>query len=146
MTGTCSPPVNREIIHFVGDNKIASICCVSDNKPHCFTCFYSVLPEDNCLVFKSSESSTHMQILSGNNEVAGTIISSEISMLKIQGIQFEGVVTNKDAIGIKATKSYYTRYPFAVTVPGRIWVLELHSIKYTNTTNGIKHKTEWNKG
>jgi uncharacterized protein len=143
MVDKCATAINTEIIDFITNNKIATVCGAEDNKPHCFNCFYAVLKDEGCIVFKSSGTTKHMQIFSANNIVAGTIIASEISLSKIEGIQFEGVVNEKDDIGFRATKSYYARFPFALTVPGRIWVIELSTIKYTNTTNGIKHKAEW---
>ena len=145
MTDTCSTAINTEIPDLITSNKTATICCSLNDKPYCFNCFYSFLEEENCIVFKSSESTKHIKILSENNQIAGTIIPPEISMAKIVGIQFEGILVEKDTIGLKATKSYYLRYPFAVTVPGKLWIIELHAIKYTNTTNGIKHKLEWER-
>ena len=135
--------IPKEILEVIKANNIATVCCCEDNKPHCFSCFYTYMEDEACIIFKSSDSSRHMQILSENNMVAGTIIPSENSMTKVIGLQFEGLMVDKDAIGSRATRVYYTRYPFAVAVPGRIWVLQLKSIKYTNTTNGIKHKLEW---
>ena len=145
VTASDTATISKEILEFIVNNKFGSVCCTSGNKPHCFSCFYAVLEEDGCLVFKSSENSTHIQIIAGNNQVAGTIISSEISMSKIEGIQFEGTIINKDTTTLQAAKAYYLRYPFAVAVPGRLWVLRLNAIKYTNTTNGIKHKKTWER-
>jgi hypothetical protein len=145
LSETCIADINKEIIEFIEHNKIATVCCTAGTKPSCFNCFYSVLEEEGYLIFKSAENTTHMQVLAENKQVAGTIIASEISMAKIEGIQFEGIIADRDIIGVKATKSYYLRYPFAVTVPGRLWILELNSIKYTNTTKGIKHKSEWDR-
>jgi uncharacterized protein len=145
MTDKCTTAVNPEILSFITNNKIATVCGAIDNKPHCFNCFYSVLEDEACIVFKSSGTTKHIQVFSRNKDVAGTIISSEVTLTKIEGIQFEGVIVEKESIGFKATRSYYARFPFAVTVPGKIWVLELHAIKYTNTTNGIRRKEEWER-
>jgi uncharacterized protein YhbP (UPF0306 family) len=66
-------------------------------------------------------------------------------MSKVQGVQFEGVIVEKDSSKLKAAKFYYLRYPFAVAMSGKLQILEFHSIKYTNTTNGIKRKKEWER-
>ena len=145
MVDKCSIAINKKILEFISLNKTATVCCAEDNKPHCFNCFYAVMENEGCIVFKSSEGSKHMQILSENKLVAGTIISSELSLAKIEGVQFEGSVVEKEYLKMKAVKSYYLRYPFAVAVPGNIWVIELDAIKYTNTTNGIKHKEDWER-
>jgi len=145
MTETITKKITNGILQFISSNNIASVCCSDENKPHCFNCFYSVLEEEGCIVFKSSEDTKHIKILTKNNLIAGTIIAPDISLTKIEGIQFEGVNLEKNNIAFKAAKSYYLRYPFAITVPGKLWILELHSIKYTNTTNGIKNKLEWER-
>ena len=145
MTDKSSTTINKRILDFISANKIATVCCSAENKPHCFNCFYSFLEEEGCIIFKSSEGAKHIKMLAENNLVAGTIISSEISMTKIEGVQFDGVIVEKNNMILKATKSYYLRYPFAIAVPGKIWVIELRTLKYTNTTNGIKHKENWEK-
>jgi len=140
-----STEISKDILDFIAQNKVASVCCSEDNRPYCFNCFYSVLEDEGCIVFKSSIESNHVKILATNNMVAGTVIASDISSTKVEGIQFKGLNIDKDPIAMKAAKSYYKRYPFAVAMPGRLWVLEIHSIKYTNTTNGIKRKLEWER-
>jgi len=145
MIYKCSTAINTEILDFINTNNVATVCCSENHIPHCFNCFYSVLEEEGCIAFKSSDTTKHIRILSENNRVAGTILSSEISLTKNQGVQFQGVVVEKNNIALKATKSYYLRYPFAVTVPGKLWIIELHTIKYSNTVNGLKSKQEWKR-
>ena len=134
--------ISAEIMEFIKGNRIATLCCCEADKPYCFNCFYSVPNEEGTLIFKSSESTRHMQIISTNNSVAGTIIASDISMNRIEGLQFEGRITDS-AQGLKGSATYYSRYPFAVTVPGRLWTLEIDAIKYTKTVNGISTKKAW---
>ena len=145
MTAVSATAINPEILNLISKNNIATVCCSDNDKPYCFSCFYSTLEEDACIVFKSSDSTRHMKILAENNLVAGTIIPFENSMTKVIGIQFEGIMVEKETTGIKAAKSYYMHYPFAVAVPCKIWVIEFNSIKYTSTINGIKHKLEWER-
>ena len=137
--------VDTEILDFITHNNIASVCCSAGNIPHCFNCFYSVLKDEVCIVFKSSIDTKHVQMLTDNNLVAGTIIASDISLAKVVGIQFEGVNIENNKMAINAVKSYYLRYPFAIAMPGRLWILEFNAIKYTSTINGLKHKLEWER-
>lgn len=143
-TETIAPQIDPEILEFIKTNKVASICCSTENKPYCFSCFYSFLEAEQSIIFKSMLDTRHIAIATENNAVAGTVISQEISMTKVTGIQFEGILIENDNVGGKASRCYYLRYPFAMAVPGKLWVVELHSIKYTNTINGVKHKKEWN--
>ena len=145
MVEKCSVVITPDILEFVAHNKIASVCCCEDNKPHCFNCFYSVLEDEGCIVYKSSEDTVHMRILTGHNKVAGTIIDSDISLARIVGMQFEGIRSEDEHLLARAAKSYYLRYPLAIAMPGKLWVLEMHGIKYTSTINGIKRKMEWHR-
>ena len=142
---TCAFAIEKEILDFILHNNIASVCCTTNNIPYCFNCFYSVLKDEMCIVFKSSVDTKHIQILADNKLVAGTIIDSDINLARVIGTQFEGIHIENDKIAPKASKSYYLRYPFAIAMPGRLWILELNAIKYTSTINGIKHKLEWSR-
>ena len=142
---TCAITIDKKILDFIMHNNIASVCCTADNVPYCFNCFYSVLKDEMCIVFKSSVETKHVQILADNKLVAGTIIDSDINLTKIVGAQFAGVHIENDTAITKATKSYYLRYPFAIAMPGKLWVLELNTIKYTSTINGVKRKLEWSR-
>ena len=137
--------MDKEIIEFIATNKVAAVCGAENNKPHCFNCFYAYMEEENCIVFKSSESTKHMNILSKNNVVAGTIHSPDISIAKVQGIQFDGIIVSKNNNLFEAAKTYYARYPFALAVPGTLWIIRLNTIKYTNTVNGINNKLKWER-
>ena len=130
---------------FLVGNKIASVGCCSDNVPYCFNCFYAVLESENLLIFKSSEKSRHMNMLSLNGRVAGTVVPAQLDVMKVEGVQFEGCLHTGDYLNFKAAKAYYLRYPFAIAIPGSITVIELTSLKYTITNNGIKRKTQWQK-
>jgi len=141
-TGTA---IGKEILELITHSKVATVCCSRDNTPHCFNCFYAVLEQEGCIVFKSSETTTHMQIISANSRVAGTIIASETSLTKVEGLQFEGAIDAANALAGPAARAYYLRYPFAVAMPGRIWILQLNTIKYTHTSHGITHKSAWQR-
>lgn len=141
----CATAIDTKISDFIVHNNIASVCCTADNIPYCFNCFYSVLKDEMCIVFKSSVDTKHVQILADNKLVAGTIIDSDINLARVVGIQFEGVNIENGNIATRAAKSYYLRYPFAIAMPGKLWILELNAIKYTSTINGVKHKLDWSR-
>ncbi|MCX6297115.1 MAG: hypothetical protein NTX97_13845, partial [Bacteroidetes bacterium] len=44
-----------------------------------------------------------------------------------------------------AKKSYYKKYPFAIAIPGDLWILEFEYIKFTDNTLGFGKKLIWNK-
>lgn len=140
-----SSDVDAEILDFINKNKVATVSCAIANSPYCFSCFYSISEDGTCLIFKSSEDTKHIKILLQNNLIAGTIISPDISMAQVTGIQFEGELIPENCVDHNATHSYYARFPFAGVIPGKIWVIELTAIKYTNTVFGVKHKKNWER-
>ena len=136
----------NEISGFIKENKLATVCCTISDNPYCFNCFYSFLEEENCIVFKSTPGAKHCDILDKNNKVAGTIVSGKTDLSKLQGIQFEGIIFKESSIyKLKAAASYYFKFPFALAMPGELWVIELQSIKFTNHAKGFGHKSYWQK-
>ena len=138
--------IDQEITEFINDNHVVTICCVENNIPYCFNCLYSVMEKEGCLVFKSSKDTRHVGILEDNNRIAGTILPDEFSMMAIRGIQFEGVaIANTDTSIIGATTSYYSKYPLALPMLGKLWIVEMTSIKFTDNTKGFGYKNIWKK-
>ena len=137
--------MQREILSFLCENKIATICYVKDGLPYCFNCLYAVIPEMDGIVFKSSKSSLHSRVPSGS-AVAGTIYEASKSGYNNTGIQFAGklAVVSEASNGYEAIeKVYYKRFPIALVIPGTLFCILLSTIKYTHTRNGIRHKLEW---
>ena len=68
----------------------------------------------------------------------------EVSVIK--GIQYEGVLMEDSMeLTIKASASYYLKFPFAMAVPGKVYALELRNIKFTDNTKGFGYKQHWTK-
>jgi uncharacterized protein len=137
--------MQREIRDFLCECKVATICYVKDGLPYCFNCLYAVIPEIDCIVFKSSKSSLHSRMHSGT-PVAGTIYQASKSGYDNTGIQLSGrlaVASEMADIYEAAEKAYYRRFPIALTIPGKLFSIMLSTIKYTQTRNGIRHKLEW---
>lgn len=138
--------MDQEIAAFIAGQKVATVACASENIPYCFNCYYSFMEQEGLLVYKSSFGTHHEDLLSRNKRVAGTIIPEEISVATIRGIQFEGVLLDDQLdLSIKASSSYYLRYPFAMAMPGKIYVLEIRHIKFTDNTRGFGFKQEWTR-
>ena len=138
--------MNEKIIHFIEGQKNSTICTSVNNMPLCANCFYAYLKEDNYLVFKSNRETKHMTNALINNNMAGTIIPDIGKVGVIRGIQFTGklVIPMNDLLE-KMKKVYYTKFPFALTMTGEIWAIELLSIKMTDNTLGFGKKIIWEK-
>jgi len=138
--------MDQEIIDFIKQNQVANICCVEDNKPYCFSCFYAPMNNEGYLVFKSSLDTRHADILEQYSEIAGTILPNELDPLAIRGIQFEGIAKEEDVVSLlQAATSYYIKYPMALTMSGKLWVVEIRSLKFTDNTKGFGYKNSWKK-
>lgn len=137
----------ENILTFIKDNKVASISFVdTDGKPYSINAFY-VLDEDaQLLIFKSSPGTRHHEMIKENTSVSGTILPMELSVMKIQGIQFTGTIINQvtaNSFGISA--KYYVKYPVGLTIPGYMWAVKLNYLKFTDNTAGFGNKTIWQK-
>ena len=138
--------MGKEIADFIDQNKVATVACVGDGLPYCFNCYYSFIEQEGLLIYKSSYGTRHEDIMQKNKTVAGTIIPEQIEVSIIRGIQFQGLLLNDNLeIGMKASASYYLKFPFAMAVPGKLYVLELHEIKFTDNTRGFGFKQHWKK-
>ncbi len=125
---------------------MATIACSEQDTPYCFNCYYSFIEQDGLLVYKSSFGTTHERVLKQNNKVAGTIIPEHIEVATIRGIQFTGMLLDDNmALSLKSSTSYHFKFPFAAAVPGKIYSIELHTIKFTDNTKGFGYKNHWRK-
>jgi uncharacterized protein len=137
---------DRDIVEFIRINKVATVCCCAENLPYCFNCFYSFLENEVCLVYKSDVNTKHSQIIINNFNVAGTITAPLENIKIIKGVQFEGIVLHEKSEFLNAAyKSYYSKFPFAIAVPGRLYVIRLNSIKFTDNSRGFGSKEYWNR-
>lgn len=138
--------MNTEITDFIKDCKVATVCCTENDQPYCFNCYYAFMEQDGLLVYKSSFGTKHEKILENNVLVAGTIIPEAIDLATIKGIQFEGKLLKESLdISMKASSAYYLRFPFAMAVPGKIYVIEMDKIKFTDNTRGFGYKQHWER-
>lgn len=136
---------DKEIIRFLKENKVATISCSENNIPFCFNCFYAVMENEMCLIFKSDENTKHGQILALNFDVAGTVTAPYFTLRKLKGIQFGGKLLNDKSLISKAIWHYYGRFPYAMTVPGKIYIIELEIVKLTDNSRGFANKQIWKR-
>lgn len=138
--------MDQEIKDFINECKVATICGTEDQQPYCFNGYYSFLEQDAYLVYKSSYNTKHEKILEQNPLVAGTIIPENIDLTTLRGIQFEGELIRETIdVTMKASSAYYLKFPFAMAVPGKLYVIALKKIKFTDNAKGFGYKNHWEK-
>jgi uncharacterized protein YhbP (UPF0306 family) len=135
----------RNLHAFISSQTCASISCLDSNRtPYCFSCFYAYHEEKGLLIYKSSPEAHHSQLLNMLPEVAGTILPDQLSKLHIQGIQFEGyLLPENHPDSCHAATHYYKRHPLAMAHSGKLWIIRLQHIKYTDSKLGFGKKIEW---
>jgi uncharacterized protein YhbP (UPF0306 family) len=139
--------LKQPIIEFINNGKVASICfSYGNNEPYCITCFYSFCEKEKILIFKSSKGTKHDAFIIHKDFAAGTIISNQIDITKLRGLQFTGILlTEKELINLNLQNTYYKTNPMARLMPGYLWGVELNFIKFTDNTLGFGKKEIWTK-
>lgn len=137
--------IDPKIVNFIQTEKILTLATSFNNKPHCAICYYAYCDKLNMLIFKSSNHCEHIQQGLKNTCTAVTIYSSN-SIATSKGVQLEcDFVIGNDRQKQESRKIYYSKFPFALTIPGELWLLELTKIKFTDNSLGFSKKLHWQK-
>ena len=136
----------KRIVEFINEHHVLTLATCAENSPWCANCFYTYLETENCFVFTSDYETKHVQDVSANANVAGSVVLETNTVGKIQGIQFNGIMEkpNKSLASI-AKKAYLKRFPFAVLMKTTLWVVQLNHIKMTDNRLGFGKKLIWGK-
>ncbi len=131
---------------FIQSQHVFTLATSIDNKPHCAICYYAYSEKLNGLVFKSSGQSQHIKAGIQNKEIAASILPIKVEINKVRGAQIEGNFMEPGDEQMKeAKKNYYKKFPFALVIPGDIWLIELIKIKFTDNRLGFAKKINWEK-
>ncbi len=136
----------KRIVDFINEHHVLTLATVVGNNPWCANCFYVYLEEENCFVFTSDDKTKHVQDVTENSNVAGSVVLETKTIGKIQGIQFRGNMERPDkSIENKVKKTYLKKFPFAVLMKTSLWVVNLNHIKMTDNRLGFGKKLIWEK-
>ena len=136
----------KHIFVFLNEQTLLTLATAIDNVPYCANCFYSFEQTNQWLVYKSDKDTRHSKEGLQNPTVAGTILPPNLKIGEIIGLQFQGrLILPQGEDLITAQKSYYKKYPFALAMPGDIWVIELKVMKFTNNRLGFGKKLHWQR-
>ena len=85
-----------------------------------------------------------MKLIKKHPVIAGTILPDKLPLLGVKGIQFEGLVLSfADRLSELGSKCYHRKYPFALVIPGEVWVIQLLNMKMTDSSKGFGKKISW---
>jgi uncharacterized protein YhbP (UPF0306 family) len=139
--------MNIAIQKFIQSEKVATLCCCDeDQNPYCFNCFYTFDSDNGLLIFKSSATSLHGKLMMKKPQVAGTILPAKLNVLFLKGVQIWGAISHNQGISSQeALKQYHKAFPFALAIPGEIFVMQIERIKMTDNGNGFGKKILWQR-
>ena len=136
--------VDRRIIKFLRKHHVLTVATSVSNESWCASCFYVYLEDENAFVFTTDLNTRHGQEFLKNTLVSGTIALETRIIGKVQGIQFQGIVSEPEAeMADKAQKAYIRRFPVAMLMDTHLWVVRLTHIKYTDNRLGFGKKMVW---
>jgi len=79
--------------------------------------------------------------MSEKPQVSGTILPDKLNMFSIAGIQFSGtLICASHELTEEASRLYHIKFPFAMAVPGEVFVIYLETITMTVMKNGFVKK------
>ena len=138
--------LDSSIPKFIVQHTVLTMASFDEHFPHCANCFYAYHKDLNALVFKSDENTKHIKSSIKNKFVAGTILPDALKKGITQGIQFKGIFISPTAeYANEVEKVYYSKYPFARAMGGKVWAIELTDIVFTDKVFAIGKKLHWSK-
>ena len=136
--------IDSRFIKFFRKHHVLTIATTVENEPWCANCFYIYLEEENALVFTTDADTRHGEEFLKNPLVAGSVVLETIVIGKIQGIQFQGLVSEPEGDMLsKAKWAYLKRFPPAVLMDTHLWMVKLTLIKLTDNRLGFGKKLIW---
>jgi uncharacterized protein YhbP (UPF0306 family) len=139
--------MNERIVKFFRRHHVLTIATSVNNEPWCANCFYVYLPEENSLVFTTDLETRHGKEFLENTLVAGSVVLETPIMGKIRGIQFQGIISEPSGdLSEKAENYYLKRFPVAMLMETRLWIVRLTLVKMTDNRLGFGKKLLWESG
>ena len=136
--------IDKKIVRFFKKHHVLTIATSYENMPWCASCFYVYLEDENALVFTSDIKTRHGQEFLRNPHVSGAVALETKIIGKIRGIQFSGIVSEPSGKLLERVKSaYLKRFPIAMLMETRLWIVNLTFIKYTDNRLGFGKKLIW---
>lgn len=138
--------IDEKIVKFFRKHHVLTIATSVKNEPWCANCFYVYLGDKNALVFTADLETRHGQEFVKNPFIAGSVVLETPLIGKIRGIQFQGFVSEPHGEDlIKAESAYLKRFPVAMLMETRLWIVTLTHIKMTDNRLGFGKKIIWTK-
>jgi len=134
----------KRIVDFINQHHVLTLATCGENNPWCANCFYVWLEDENCFVFTTDNATKHAQDAFQNPSVAGSVVLETSVLGKIRGIQFRGTMQIPEKeLASKAKFAYLKKFPFAVLMDTKLWIIKVNYIKMTDNRLGFGKKLIW---
>ena len=135
--------MDERIVKFLKKMHLASVCTIDDEgQPYAFSAFYAFDEISFNLLLASSNESSHVKFLKNSKLVAGTVALDTKIVGKIEGVQFQGVMSEAST---SEQEIYFKRFFYAKAMDAKIWSISLEKVKFTSNTLGFGKKIFWQK-
>ena len=136
--------IEKRITEFIHEHHVLTMAVSNNNIPYCANCFYVYSDDDEMLIFTSDKETRHISDTENNKTVAGSIVLETKQVGKIQGIQFNGKISELEGELLKkANRKYLKKYPYAILAKTTMWGIKLNYIKMTDNRLGFGKKLIW---
>ena len=90
--------MDERIVKFLKKMHLASVCAIDDDgQPYAFSAFYAFDEANFSLLLASCDESSHVKFLKNSKLVAGTVALDTKIVGKIEGVQFQGAMSEASA-------------------------------------------------
>ncbi|MCR4941663.1 MAG: hypothetical protein K5978_02565 [Campylobacter sp.] len=131
--------LDSKIIKFLHFQELLCLCTLDENSlPYASSAYYAFDEKNLRLLLAGGAESSHIQSLKYCDKVSGAIAYNNQGLVKIQGVQFRGIMKKAEKYA-----EYFKKFPFALAMKAEIYEIKLTWIKYTDNTLGFGKKLIW---
>jgi uncharacterized protein YhbP (UPF0306 family) len=128
----------EKIVNFINEHHVMSLATTLDSELSVCNLFYAFDVKETSFVVASSDSTTHIQHILKNPNIAGSIVLETKTVGKIQGLQFKGNMEVLEDKGM--SKLYFKTYPYALAMKPKLWKIKINYFKMTDNRLGFGKK------
>ncbi len=140
------PKPDERIFRFITKHHVLTLATAGDNEPYCAHCFYAFDMDNNRVICSSGFDTRHAKEALKNKLIAGGIVLETNTVGKIQGLQFQGIMTPLENEDLKIGKKIYLKkFPYARLMETNLWTIDFTFLKLTDNNLGFGKKLIWEK-
>ncbi|MDE4002800.1 pyridoxamine 5'-phosphate oxidase family protein, partial [Glaesserella parasuis] len=137
--------MQKRIFNFIQKKYLCTISCAKNNIPWS-NAFYYVFDEDNLrLIFVTSLTTYHSQVMLENPNISGTIFVPTRFHPSLQGVQFTGKARKLEGDEKNIARELYKKeYSHELIDKLSIWEAKLEYARLIDNSLGLFSVIEWN--